>query len=389
MISVDEALVHVLALAKLCDIETLPLGAAAGRVLAKDIIATRDQPPFASSAMDGYAVPGVEAEPDAMFKVIGESAAGHGFDGKIGAGQAVRIFTGAPVPQGATRVIIQEDVVRSGNLITLNRDLDAAPYIRPKGDDFAVGDTITAPRVLRPSDLALAASMNAPVVSVRKRPVVAIVATGDELVMPGGTPGPDQIMASNGFGLEAMLRDAGAETRLLPIARDTIDSLKQVFSLCQGADLIVTIGGASVGDHDLVGQVAAELGLDQSFYKIAMRPGKPLMAGRLGNAALVGLPGNPVSSMVCGHIFLRPMIAKMLGVPTQSAIKSAPLAAPLGANGPRAHYMRAIYDGTGIRALSRQDSGLLTVLSKANALLIRAPHAPAAAEGEPVQFLDI
>lgn len=390
MISVAEALEKTLALVTPLDGEAVPLQHAVGRILIEDIVAARTHPPFASSAMDGYAVNGVEAEPHAMFSVIGESAAGHGFDGKAGPGEAVRIFTGAPLPAGTDHVVIQEDVTRRGALITLETELDTAPYVRPKGDDFSIGDRIKAPRILRAGDVALAASMNAPEVTVSRRPIVALIATGDELVMPGEAPGPDQIIASNSFGLKAMLEAAGAEVRLLPIAQDTVSSLTQSFHLAASADLIVTIGGASVGDHDLVAQVAQSLGMERSFYKIAMRPGKPLMAGRVLGVPMVGLPGNPVSSMVCGQIFLLPMLRKMCGLtdilPEE---RTASLAEGIAANGPRAHYMRAVLNGGKITPLLRQDSGLLTVLSEANVLLILAPHAPAEDAGATVSYLPL
>jgi len=388
MISVAEALDRLFALAAPTGTERVALAEAGARVLAEPVVATRDQPPFAASAMDGYAVKGVEADPEAMFKVIGASQAGARFDGPVGPGQAVRIFTGAPVPEGADRIVIQEDVSRSGDLITLGRTLDPGPYVRPAGMDFAAGDRIDPPRILGPRDLALIAAMNAGRVTVARRPDVALIATGDELVMPGEDPGPDQIIASNGFGLKAMLEAAGAKVRLLPIARDNAESLRMVFGLAEGADLIVTIGGASVGDHDLVGPVAAELGLDQSFYKVAMRPGKPLMAGRLGGAAMVGLPGNPVSSLVCGKVFLVPMLRAMQGLGTAPAEREvARLTEDLAANGPREHYMRAVVDADGIRPLPRQDSALLTILSRANALLVRPVSDPARAAGTPVDYI--
>ncbi|GKY87526.1 molybdopterin molybdotransferase MoeA [Sinisalibacter aestuarii] len=390
MITVAEALDALFALARPTGTETVPLAQAAGRVLAEPVIASRNQPPFAASAMDGYALKGVEAEPDAMFKVIGTSAAGARFEGNVGPGQAVRIFTGAPVPVGADRVIIQEDVSRDGNLITLGRDLDRGPYVRPAGMDFAIGDRVEAPRVLGPRDLALIAAMNAGDVTVARRPDVALIATGDELVMPGEEPGPDQIIASNSFGLKAMLEAAGAQVRLLPIARDNEDSLRTVFDLADGADLVVTIGGASVGDHDLVGPVAAELGMEQSFYKVAMRPGKPLMAGRLGPAAMVGLPGNPVSSLVCGHIFLVPMVRAMLGLgPAPAPRRRAVLGEDLPENGPREHYMRAVLDESGVRPLPRQDSALLTILQRANALLVRPMGDPARKAGDLVDIVEL
>lgn len=389
MISVSEARAHLLELVSPLGTELVPLAEAAGRVLADDVAARRDQPPFAASAMDGYAVKSAEVELHAMFKVIGEAAAGHGFDGTVGAGQAVRIFTGAPIPDGADFVVIQEDVTAKGTLITITDAPGDNPNVRPRGGDFKNGQTISAPRLLTPSDIALLAAMNIAEVPVARKPDIALISTGDELVMPGSTPGPDQIIASNTFGLKAMLEGLGAQVRILPIARDTHSSLRTAFSLAEGADLIVTIGGASVGDHDLVGEVAANLGMERSFYKVAMRPGKPLMAGRLGTSAMAGLPGNPVSAMVCGHIFLAPMVRAMLGLPPlQEVILSAPLAAPLGQNGPREHYMRATLTEDGqIRAFERQDSALLTVLAEADALLIRPPHDPPREIGETMSYL--
>jgi molybdopterin molybdotransferase len=390
MITVEEALAKSFALISPLPSETVPLGDAAGRVLTESVSAKRDQPPFASSAMDGYAVQGEAAKPGAEFKVIGESAAGHRYDGNVNAGQAVRIFTGAPVPEGADRVIIQEDVRREAETITLNDNLDTADYIRKSGADFRVGDEISAPRLLNPNDLALLASMNIAQVPVSRRPTVAIIATGDELVMPGENPNPDQIIASNSFGLAALARDAGADVRHMPIARDTELSLKTVLELAAGADLIVTIGGASVGDHDLVGDVTQSIGLERSFYKIAMRPGKPLMVGRLGESILLGLPGNPVSSMVCGHIFMLPMLRAFQGLAKAAPERrTATLATSLGPNGPREHYMRARVSGGEITAFERQDSALLTVLAEANALLIRQIRDGARSVGDVVDYIPI
>ena len=390
MISVTQALDAIFDLVTPLDSEEVTLADAAGRVLAAPVTATRLQPPFAASAMDGYALNGVEADPEAMFRVIGESAAGHGFGGKVGPGECVRIFTGAPMPTGADRVIIQEDVERKGNLITLARKLDKGPHVRPAGADFAPGNTIPAPRVLTAADLALAAAMNVPTLTVTRKPVVALLATGDELVMPGEEPGPDQIIASNSFGLKALIEANGGHARMLPIARDNFDSLRTAFELAAGADLIVTIGGASVGDHDLVGVVAAEMGMDQSFYKVLMRPGKPLMAGRMGDAAMIGLPGNPVSSMVCGHVFLVPALRAMLGLgATPAPRQTAVLAAPVKANGPREHYMRARVEGGKITVFDSQDSALLSVLAQANALLVRPVNAPAGDAGSQAEYLPI
>lgn len=390
MISVDDALSHLFSLVSPLEPETVPLIEAASRVLAAPVAAQRDQPPFAASAMDGYAVIGAETDLHAQFKVIGESAAGHGFAGRVGPGQAVRIFTGAPLPPGTTHVVIQEDVERRGNLMTITAPQTSGNNIRPLGNDFRAGDMVAAPRRLSPADIALLASMNIATVSVMRQPTVALISTGDELVMPGESPGPSQIIASNTFGLHAMLANLGARPRLLPIARDNRESLQTTFRLAQGADLIVTIGGASVGDHDLVGNVAAELGMERAFYKIAMRPGKPLMAGRMGDAVMVGLPGNPVSAMVCGHVFLAPMIQAMLGLGTQRApTRTAQLTDPLPANGPREHYQRARVDGDRITVFSRQDSALLSVLAQANALAISRPGAPEIPAGSTVDYIPL
>ncbi|SMR72981.1 molybdopterin molybdotransferase [Aliiroseovarius halocynthiae] len=390
MITVTEALDAIFKLVGPLGTENVRLAEAAGRVLAAPVIATRMQPPFAASAMDGYALNGVEADPEAMFRVIGESAAGHGFDGRVGPGECVRIFTGAPLPEGTNRVIIQEDTDRKGNLITLARKLDKGPHVRPAGADFKPGDTIPAPRVLTPADLALAAAMNVPNLTVTRKPVVALLATGDELVMPGEAPGPDQIIASNSFGLKALIDANGGHARMLPIARDNADSLRTAFELATDADLIVTIGGASVGDHDIVADVAAELGMDQSFYKVLMRPGKPLMAGRMGDEAMIGLPGNPVSSMVCGHVFLIPALRAMLGLGASAAPrKTARLAHDAAQNGQREHYMRARVDGDQITIFDSQDSALLSVLAQANALAIRPASDPARSAGDEIAYLQI
>ncbi|WP_103256535.1 molybdopterin molybdotransferase MoeA [Tabrizicola aquatica] len=389
MISVEEALARCLALAAPLPHETVPLAQAAGRWMCSPATARRDQPPFPASAMDGYAVQG-DPGPDDTFVVIGEAGAGHAFAGPVGSGQAVRIFTGAPVPAGATRVIIQEDVVRVGDRIILKDGLDAGLHIRPQGQDFRAGDSLS-PRRLRPNDLALLAAMNISAVQATRKPVVALVATGDELVMPGEDPAPDQIIASNSFALKAMVEAAGGEARLLPIARDTEAELATVLGLAEGADLIVTIGGASVGDHDLVGKVA---GLEHSFWKLALRPGKPLMAGRLNGVPMLGLPGNPVSAIVCGHLFLLPMVRAMLGDPAPAPKPlMARLTVDLPANGPRAHYMRArLAPGDGmpeIAPFDRQDSALLSILGQADALLLRPVDAPACRAGDTVPYLPL
>ncbi len=374
MISVAEALEALFALADPLPSETVPLTVAAGCYLCRTVRASRTQPPFAASAMDGYAVPDAEVSEGQTYEVIGESAAGHGFSGRVADGQATRIFTGAPMPDGTQRVVIQEDVHRDGDTITIGPNHDAKTYVRPAGADFKAGDPLT-PRILSPSDIALLAAMNIAQVPVTRKPQVAIIATGDELVQPGETPGPDQIIASNSYGLAALIAQNGGQPRLLPIARDNAASLNLAFDLAQGADLIVTIGGASVGDHDLVGNITADRGMARSFYNIAMRPGKPLMAGRLGKAMMIGLPGNPVSAMVCGHVFVLPVLRKMLGLAaTPTLRRQMPLAKKLGPNGPREHYMRARIEKDAVTVFDRQDSALLTVLAAANALVVRPPN---------------
>lgn len=391
MISVEDALARCLALAALTKTETLPLRRANNRVMATPATAQLTQPPFDASAMDGYAL-GRTAAIGETFTLIGEAGAGHAFQGAIQPHQAIRIFTGAPLPEGAISVAIQEDISRDGDQITLKTPAKTADNIRPRGQDFALGQTLS-PRLLRPNDLALLAAMNVPEVTVRRRPIVALMASGDELVMPGEAPGPDQIIASNTFALAAMVEAAGGEARLLPIARDSEASLRTVFGLTADADLIVTVGGASVGDHDLVGKVAADLGLERAFWQIAMRPGKPLMAGKVLGIPMLGLPGNPVSAIVCGHLFMVPMLNAMLGLPPKPQVLSARLGADQPANGPRDHYMRARLTVEGgeptVTPFQRQDSALLTILTEANALLIRPLGDGPRAAGEMVNYISI
>lgn len=388
MISVEDALKLLFDLIEPLGTEDIGLRDAAGRWLAAPVAAKRTQPPFDASSMDGYAVNSVEVEPHAQFQVVGEAAAGKGFSGAVGAGQAVRIFTGAPIPSGTDFVVIQEDVTRSGELITLDVDEFTNNNVRVAGSDFTQGTMFDPARALTPNDIALLAAMNHATVTVRRKPIVAILPTGDELVQPGETPGADQIIASNSFGLTALLENAGAQVRLLPAAKDSVPSLTQAFALTKGADLVVTIGGASVGDHDLVADVTESLGMQRSFYKIAMRPGKPLMAGRLGQTTLVGLPGNPVSAMVCGTVFILPMIRAMLGLSTEAAPRQrATLTHGVGANGPREHYMRAHHGPDGLTVFDRQDSALLHLFTQANALAVRPVDDPARPAGSAVEFI--
>ena len=391
MISVSAALGHVLELAHPLEAEPIALQHAVGRILSQPVFADRNQPPFAASAMDGYAICAADLSAGrTQWDVIGEAAAGHRFDTPVGTGQATRIFTGAPLPQGTDHVLIQEHVTAVEGSITLTDGPNDKPHVRPAGSDFAVGYQLTAPRRLTPQDIALMASMNVAQPMVSRKPQVAIIATGDELVQPGESPRNDQIIASNTYGLAAMLQQVGAETRILPIARDRLESLAEVFALTTGADLIITIGGASVGDHDLVAQAAANFGMQQSFYKVAMRPGKPLMAGHMSKTPMIGLPGNPVSAMVCGEVFVVPLVHNMLGLPIGGRQRlTAPLADDLQANGPREHYMRGNLVAGELHVERRQDSALLTVLNAANVLVVHKTSAPAQPKGTLMEYIPL
>ena len=391
MISVNDALARLFALVSPVETETVALADAAARVLAEDAVTDRTQPPFAASAMDGYAVRASEAGAGQTLEVVGESAAGHGWHNQLPEGAAIRVFTGAPVPEGADSILIQENATRDGDHVTVTEAPRHGEYVRPAGGDFSRGETLASPRRLSSRDIALLASMNIAKVTVRRRPVIALIPTGDELVLPGEVPGPDQIVSSNNFGLAAMLAAAGAEPRLCPIARDNRESLVAALDSARDADVIVTLGGASVGDHDLVAEVFGNEGLTLDFYKIAMRPGKPLMAGRIGDAVMIGLPGNPVSAMVCGEVFVRPALDVMLGFAgTPRATTPGTLAHPVGANGPREHYTRAHVTEDGrCHVFERQDSSLVRVLSDANALVVREPHAPEAPEGSIVRYIPL
>ncbi len=398
LLPVTDALARILTLVEPTGTEQVALAQAAGRVLAADAVATRNQPPFAASAMDGYAVRAADAIVGARLHLTGEAAAGSGHGGSVGPGQAIRIFTGAPVPDGADAILIQENARREGDPVDVVEVVEAPTawaYIRPAGMDFAEGFRLAAPRRLTGPETALLASMNVARLTVRRRPVVALIPTGDELVAPGETPGPDQIVSSNDIGLAAMLTAVGAQPLRCPIARDNRDSLLAALEAARDADFIVTLGGASVGDHDLVAQVFGDAGLTLNFYQIAMRPGKPLMAGKLGSQVMLGLPGNPVSAMVCAEIFLRPAIDAALGLPAgPRETRPAFLNHDLPANGPREHYMRATVslaaDGMmRCEVAGNQDSSLLATLARANALAVRRPHAPAAKAGSAIPYIPL
>ncbi|WP_103171232.1 gephyrin-like molybdotransferase Glp [Paracoccus sp. SY] len=390
MITVEEALAQVLSLAPMPVPELVPLDQAWGRVLLEPAISRMTQPPFAASAMDGYAIRSCDiGQP---LTVIGEAAAGHPYAGPAVAGMAVRIFTGAPVPDGYDRVIMQENVLREGDLITIT-DPAGGNNIRPAGDDFRKGDQFAPGRRLRAADIALLAAMNIPAVTVSARPRIAILAGGDELVSPGTAPDPGQIISSNDLAIAALARQSGGEAQILPIARDTEDSLRAGFAAAKDADLLVTIGGASVGDHDLIGKVAAERGLDLAFHKIAMRPGKPLMAGKLNGKPMLGLPGNPVSAIICGMLFMQPLIAAMQGLDDSRPLLKARLAQDLPAEGNRQHYLRAaLQDGDDlplIRPFPSQDSARLSLMARADALLVRPANDPPRVAGDIVDFMPL
>jgi molybdopterin molybdotransferase len=397
LMPVSDALAAVLAGAEPLPEEMISLDEAYHRVLARDVVARRTQPPQAMSAMDGYAVRAADAATiDSELTVIGEVAAGRPFEGTVGAGEAVRIFTGGVVPFGADAVVIQEDTVAAGKRITIKEAAIAGRHIRPAGVDFREGDVLLRKGSrLTERDLALAAGMNHPHLAVVRRPKVAILATGDELVMPGTTPGHGQIVYSNGYALHALARSEGAETIDLGIAADTLEATTAGIRRAResGADVLITTGGASVGDHDLVQQALRDEGIAMAFWKIAMRPGKPMMHGRLGAMGVIGLPGNPVSSYVCAFLFMVPLIRALSG---RSVIhhrrERAVLGRDVGANDQREDYLRAHLeerdDGTRVvLPVNHQDSSLLANLAAAQVLLVRAPFAPKAEAGTACEVL--
>jgi molybdopterin molybdotransferase len=387
LLSVADALDRVLAHAAPLAAEEVPLAEADGRVLAAPLQALRTQPPAALSAMDGYAVRASDvASVPAHLKVIGEVAAGRPFTDAVGPGQAARIFTGGVVPDGADTVVIQEQTARDGDTVDVKKTSAKGRNVRPQGLDFHRGDALFAKgHRLRPRDLQLAAGMNHPLLPVYGRPKIALFATGDELVQPGIAPGPGQIVYSNGFALSALARAEGAAVTDLGIVSDTMQATITAIRDAQGvaADILVTTGGASVGDYDLVQKAFAAEGMELSFWKIAMRPGRPLMHGRLGAMHVLGLPGNPVSSYVCAFLFLVPLIRRLCGrgdlvAPTESAV----LGCDLPANDERADYLRAtLKPGLGglvATPFPIQDSSMMAPLAQADCLVIREPYAPAA-----------
>jgi molybdopterin molybdotransferase len=398
LMQVADALAQVLANARPGPIEDVPLADAHGRVLAQDLMALRTQPPDAVSAMDGYAVRGADvAQAPVSLKIIGEVAAGHPFDGSVGQGEAARIFTGGVMPGGSDTVVIQENATRDGDRVTIQKGAATGRNVRPQGIDFRQGATLlTEGRRLTDRDVMLAAAMNYPALKVFRQPTVAVLGTGDELVMPGATPSPGEIVYSNGFALSALARSEGAKVTELGIARDRVEDIVAAVrrARAERVDILLTSGGASVGDHDLVQRALASEGLDLSFWRVALRPGRPMMHGRLGGMHVLGVPGNPVSSYVCAFLFLAPLIRKLSG---RADIECVPERALLGVDLPendeRADYLRATLlqgpDGPIATPAPVQDSSLMAPLARADCLLIRAPHAPAARAGTPCVILKL
>lgn len=377
--------------------EVLDLHHAAGRVLAENLIARLTQPPFDASAMDGYALRSDDAAaPGAILRVIGTASAGHRFEGTVSAGEAVRIFTGAPVPAGADAVLLQEDTEKlEDGRVRTTFAVVAGRHIRPRGQDFAEGETVLkAGQSLDFARLTLAAALNHREVVVYRKPLVAILATGDELVRPGEHPGPDQIVGSNSFGVAALARENGADVLDLGIVPDDTAQITAAVRKAQeaGADVLVTLGGASVGDHDLVQKTLVDAGMQLDFWKIAMRPGKPLMVGTLADMHVLGLPGNPVSSMVCGLLFLEPLVCKLARRAPRNREALAKTVNLLRSNDRRQDHLRArlTRDDEGClvaEAYEKQDSSMMKTFANSDCLIIRPPHAPELAPGSPCSVL--
>jgi len=392
LLAVERAIAQLLAGVAPTEAETVPIAAAGGRVLAADLAAKRTQPPFPASAMDGYAVRAAEANAGAALRVIGESRAGERFAGRLGPGEAVRIFTGAPVPERADAILIQENAERAGERVIVHDAPAAGRFIRPAGLDFRAGEVLlTAGRLLDARAVALAAAMDHAEIPVRRRPRVAILSNGDELVPPGAPAGPDQIVSSNGVALATLVRQFGGEPFDVGIAPDRIEAIAECAERASGSDVLVVIGGASVGDHDLVKEALAGLGMTLDFWRIAMRPGKPLMVGRLGAMQVLGLPGNPVSALVCGHVFLRPLMAALLGLDPRPPLATARLGVAMPGNDERQDYVRAELRREGGELIALpfpvQDSSMLATLAKADGLIVRPVRAAPAAPGDQVSVL--
>jgi molybdopterin molybdotransferase len=391
MLSVEKALERIVAGLTPLPAEWVHLGAAHGRVLATDLVAGRDQPPHAISAMDGYAVRALDlADGHATLRLIGAAPAGGTFEGAIGPGETVRIFTGGPLPQGADAIALQENARADGDHVRIDGRVEPGAYVRPAGLDFRRGDlALAAGERLTARNLGFAAALNHAWLAVRRKPRVALLATGDELVMAGQPLAPHQIVNSNSTALAAMVAAWGGEACDLGIVADRPDQLAAVTPQLKGADLVVTVGGASVGERDLVRRVLGEHGFELDFWRIAMRPGKPLMFGRIQGVPMLGLPGNPVSAGVCAILFVRAAIRALLGMDASLPEVPAILGESLGPNDRRQDYLRAhaVWREDGrleVHPAAKQDSSMLAVFARATCLIKRPPLAPAAAAGATV-----
>jgi molybdopterin molybdotransferase len=393
LMPVEEARARILSNVKPLTPEQIAIAQALGRVLAKPVSARRDQPPFNASAMDGYAIRSEDTAPERS--VVGISAAGHAFKRKLKPGEAVRIFTGAPVPETSDAVVIQENTEAKEKIVTILSPARSQQNIRPRGLDFKKGETLLSASIhLNARDIGLAAAMNCSILSVRKKPVVAVIATGDELVLPGAKPRADQIVSSNSNALVAMAERFGAQVINCGIVKDNLKATERAILKMAKADVIVTTGGASVGDHDFIQQALKNTGVKIDFWKIAMRPGKPFMYGRKGKQHVLGLPGNPVSALVCARLFLKPLLDRLQGLPIEEAATMARLGAAMNANDSRQDYVRARLESAadGSRTatpFNKQDSSMQRTFRDAHCLIIRLPNAPAASTGDLVPILNL
>ena len=393
MISTRLALTHLLELSRVQNTEVIPIEECCNRVLANSLVASHSQPPFDCSAMDGYALNNNDKVAGRVLKVVGESAAGTKYDGRVKLGEAVRIFTGAAMPKSTNCVVIQEDVSFENNNIILNDKIETSHFVRKEGLDFSQGYKIEAPHQIKPSIVSLIAAMNFNKVQVYRKPTVAVIATGSELVFPGKKLPSDKIVSSNSYGLAAMLESFGASPQIFPIVRDNIRDIIKATNIAKNFDLIVTIGGASVGDYDLVIKSAEAQKIKLAFHGVAMKPGKPLLAGTIDNKLIIGLPGNPVSALVCCQIMIKPVIEKMLGLKTDNTSLKlfAKLGTKLNKNGKREHYLRAaLKQERGsfiVDPILNQDSSLLTELAKSNVLIKRIPFASPVDAGQVIEII--
>ncbi len=394
MLTVTEARERILAPLRPTAAEVVPLADAWGRVLATPVVARLTQPPADVSAMDGYALRAADGTLGARLRVIGAAPAGHPFDGVVGPGETVRLFTGSVVPDGADTILLQEDATRDGDTVEVREACRPDRHVRRRGQDFAAGDTLLpAGRKLGARDIGLAAAGNHPWLAVHRRPRIAILATGDEIALPGEPIAPGGIVSSNSHALAALVRARGGDPVLMPVASDDRDAIARAIDGAVGMEMLVSTGGASVGDHDLVQAALAERGFTLDFWKIAMRPGKPMIAGRLGDTSVLGLPGNPVSALVCATLFLLPALDLLRGLtPAPPRTEPAVLSVGVPANDGRADHLRAnlAFGADALPVVTpfpRQDSGMLSLLARADCLVLRAPFAPALEAGAAVEVI--